>query len=222
MWGITFIIWDFGIHFCNSIYLLILCGDLEQNPGPKDAKYLSLCYWNLNNLAAHDFAKVSALKNFNVTEKLDFICSSESYLDSIISSDDSSPFLVGYNLICANHPKNIKQGEVCIYCRETLPVKTIQINYLCKCLVCEVNKTSKIAKLWKQNIFIVTLYRSPSQNDFEFDEFLRSFESVIDNINQSNPYFVLITGEFNLLSNNWLGNVINNFAGISIKNHLTV
>ena len=195
--------------------MLILCGDLEQNPGPKDTKYLSLCYWNLNNLAAHDFAKVSALKNFNVTEKLDFICLSESYLDSIISSDDSSPFLVGYNLICANHPKNIKQSEVCIYYRETVPVKTIRINYLVKCLVCEVNYGNK-------TVFIVTLYRSPSQNDFEFDEFLRRYESVIDNINQSNPYFVLITGDFNLRSNNWLGNDINNFAGISIKNHLTV
>ena len=99
--------------------------------------------------------------------------------------------------------------------RETLPVKTIQINYLSKCLFCEVNYGNK-------TVFIVTLYRSPSQNDFEFHEFLRSFESVIDNINQPNPYFVLIIGDFNHRSNNWLGNDINNFAGISIKNHLTV
>ena len=99
--------------------------DVEQNPGPKDAKYLSLCHWNLNSLAANDLAKVSALKAFNATEKL------------------------------------------------------VQINNLPECLVCEVNYENK-------KIFIVVLYRFPSQNDDEFDEFLRSFEGVIDLINQSN------------------------------------
>ena len=102
----------------------------EQNPGPKDAKNLSLCHWNLNSLAAHDFAMVSALEAFNATEKFDFICLSVSYLDSTISSDDSSLFLDGYNLIRADHPKNIKKGGVCIYYRETFAVKTVQINYL--------------------------------------------------------------------------------------------
>ena len=61
----------FWYLFFNSIHLLILCGDVEQNPGPKDTKYLSLCHWYLNSLAAHDFAKVSALKVFNATEKFD-------------------------------------------------------------------------------------------------------------------------------------------------------
>ena len=201
----------FWYLFFDSIHLLILCGDVEQNPGPKDTKYFSLCHWKLNSLAAQNFAKVSALKALNATEKFHFICLSESYLDSIISSDDSSLSLDGYNLIRADHPKNIKQGGVCIYYRETLPVKTVQINYLPECLVCEVNYKNK-------KIFIVTLYRSPSQNDDEFDEFLRSFESVIDHINQSNPYFVLITGDFNARSSSWWGNDINNFEGISIEN----
>ena len=59
-------------------------------------------------------------------------------------------------------------------------------------------------------MFIVTLYRSPSQNDNEFDEFLCSFECVIDHINQSKPYFVLITGDFNARSSSWWGNDSNN------------
>ena len=85
----------------------------------------------------------------------------ESYLDSAISSDNSSLSLEGYNLIRADHPKNIKQDGVCIYYQETLPVKTIQINYLPVCQVCEVNYENK-------KIFIVTLYRSPSQINDEF------------------------------------------------------
>ena len=47
--------------------------------------------------------------------------------------------------------------------------------------------------------FIVTLYRSPSQSNKDFDEFLRGFEGVIDNINQCN---ILITGDFNSRCNN--------------------
>ena len=54
----------FWYLFFNNINLLILCGNLEQNPGPKDTKYLSLCHLNLSSLAAHDFAKVRALKSF--------------------------------------------------------------------------------------------------------------------------------------------------------------
>ena len=186
------------VGFCyllfHSIYLVILCGDIELNPGPKDAKYLSLCHWNLNSIAAHDFAKVSALKDFNTTKNFDFICLSESYLDSTISSDDKNLCLDGYKLISADHPKNIKQGRFCIYYREALPVKTIQINYLLECLVCEINYDNK-------NIFIVTLYQSPSQTADEFDDFLRGFKGVIDNINQCNPYVTLITEDFNARCN---------------------
>ena len=135
---------------------------------------------------------------------------SESYLDSIISSDDSSLSLDGYNFIRADHHRMIKKGEVCIYYRETLSVKTIQINYLSECQVCEINYGNK-------KVFIVTLYRSPSQTGDEFDEFLCSFERVIDNIIQANPYFVVITRDFHIRSSNWLGNDMNNFEAISIK-----
>ena len=54
--------------------------------------------------------------------------------------------------------------------------------FLPECLVCEINYD-------KKKIFIVTLYRSPSQTTNEFDEYLRGFEGVIDEINQCNPYF---------------------------------
>ena len=54
-----------------------------------------------------------------------------------------------------------------------MPVKIIQINYLPECLVWKINYDNK-------KIFIVTLYRSPSQTT---DEFLRGIEGVIDNIN---------------------------------------
>ena len=118
---------------------MILCDDIELNPGPKDAKHLSLCHWNLNSIAAHDFAKFSAIKAFNTTKNFDFMYLSEPYLDSPISSVDKNLCLDGCKLIRADRPKNIKQGVVCIYYRETLPVKIIQLNYLPESLVCEIN-----------------------------------------------------------------------------------
>ena len=68
----------------------------------------------------------------------------------------------------------------------------------------------------KKNIFIVTLYRSPSQSTDEFDEFLRGLEDVIDYINQSNPYFTLLTGDFNARCNRWWENDRN--KSVSIDN----
>ena len=127
-----------------------------------------------------------------------------------ISSVDKNLCLDGYKLIHADHPKIIKQGGVCIYYRETLPVKIVQLNYLPECLVCEINYNKKI--------FIVTLYRSPSQSTDEFDEFLRGFEDETDYINQCNPYFTLITGDFNARCNRWWENDSNNTEGVSIDN----
>ena len=42
---------------CN---LLLLCSDVELNPGPNQntAKKLSICHWNLNSIAVHNFAKL--------------------------------------------------------------------------------------------------------------------------------------------------------------------
>ena len=61
----------FGLCFA-LLFIKLLC--------KKDSKYLPLCHCNLNSLATHDVAKVSAAKAFNASEKFDFICLSESYL----------------------------------------------------------------------------------------------------------------------------------------------
>ena len=54
------------VGFCyllsHGIYMLVLCCGIKLSPKPKDTKYLSLCQWNLNSIAAHEFAKVSAIK----------------------------------------------------------------------------------------------------------------------------------------------------------------
>ena len=51
-----------------------------------------------------------------------------------------------------------------------------------------------------------------------FDEFLHSFASATDDINQSNLYFVLITRNFNGHCSSGWENCINNAEGTSIEN----
>ena len=69
------------------IFALLLChGGIEINPGPKKLKKNSLfvCHWNLNSLSVHNFPKLTQLKGYISIYKRDFICLSETYLDSSI------------------------------------------------------------------------------------------------------------------------------------------
>ena len=79
-------------HYAEGVYItllfifaLLLChGDIKINPGPKKFKEnsLSICQWSLNSLSAHNFSKLTQLKAYTSIYKHDFICLSETYLDS--------------------------------------------------------------------------------------------------------------------------------------------
>ena len=69
------------------IYSFLQCHrDIDINPGPRKLKInsFSICHWNLNSLAAHNFSKLTQIKAYNSIFKHDFICLSETYLDSSI------------------------------------------------------------------------------------------------------------------------------------------
>ena len=112
------------LFFFFFFFALLLChGNIEINPGQKKLKKnsLSVCHWNLNSLSAYNFSKRTQLKAYISTYKHDFICLTETYLDSSIP--DSLLEIDGYNLICSDHPNDIKRGGVCIYFKEILPVR---------------------------------------------------------------------------------------------------
>ena len=107
------------LYLCS---LLLLHGDIESNPGPRNSKnYLpSFCHWNLTSLPAHNFAKLLLLKAYNAKYKYDFICLYETYLDSSIPSDHVCLDLEGYQLVRSDRPNNVKPGGVGIYYKESL------------------------------------------------------------------------------------------------------
>ena len=83
--------------------------------------------FDLNSLSGHNFSKHTQLKAYISTYKHDFICLSEIYLDSPIPDDLIE--IEGYSLVQADHPDNVKRGGVCIYYRESLPVRIKRLPY---------------------------------------------------------------------------------------------
>ena len=136
------------------------------------------------------------LKAYNAIYKYDFICLSETYLDSSIPSDHVSLELEGYKLVSADHPNNVKGGGACIYYKESLPVRLIILPYLQEALLLELNDENK-------KIIISSLYRSPSQNSEEFESFLTNFEQILSDINARKPPVSVILGDFNVRSTSW-------------------
>ena len=162
--------------------LLLLHRDIESNLGPRNSKnhLPSFCHWNLNSLPAHNFSKIILLKAYNDIYKYDFICLSETYLDSSFPSDHVSLELGVYKLVRADHPNNVKRGGVCIYYKESLPVGVINLPYLPEALLLELNDQNK-------KIIISSLYCSPSQNSKEFESFSTNFELLLSDINAGKP-----------------------------------
>ena len=102
----------------------------------------------------------------------------------------------GYNLVRADHPDNIKRGGVCIYYKESLPVRIKTLPYFKEALLLEmVNNNRKI--------IVSVIYRSPSQNNCEFESFITNFDYLLSEINKLKPSLAIITGDFNTRSPAW-------------------
>ena len=137
--------------------------------------------------------------------KHDFIiCLSEACLDS--STPDSLLEIDRYILVCADHPNNIKRGGVCIYYKESLPIRCISLPYLKEALLLEMTYNNK-------KVIVSVIYRSPSQNNSESDLFLSNFGKLLSNINERKPFLSVITGDFNARSSSWWSKDIDTTEG---------
>ena len=179
------------------IFIILQChGDIEPNPGPKKWKnnFFSVCHWNLNSLSVHNYSKLTQLKAYNSTYKYDFVCLSETYLDS--STPDNLIDIEGYKLNRADHPDNIKRGGVCIYYKESLPVRIKPLTSLKDALLLEMIHNNK-------KVIASVIYWSPSQNYWQFESFLTNFDYLLSEIQKFKPSLALITGDFNARSPAW-------------------
>ena len=192
--------------------LLIMCGDIESNPGPlnESKKALSVCHWNLNGISTHSYIKLSMLEAYNALHNYDLICISETFLNSYDLSTDQSLKLKGYELIRADHPSNTKRGGVCIYYKDHLPLKIRNdVSTLNECIVVEI-------KNQKQKCFVSCLYRSPSQSPDELKIFCDDLEETLFKLNAESPLCSVVLGDFNARCKKWFSNDINNIPGVEL------
>ena len=104
--------------------------------------------------------------------------------------------LQGYELVRSDHPSQHKRNGACIYFRNSLPLKILNIHYLQESISFELQVGSKICKC-------VSLYRSPSQTSDDFEKFTHNFELTLDNLAESNSDLIVVLGDVNIKSKNW-------------------
>ena len=174
------LIFDYLWFKCN---LLLLCADVELNPGPKQnaATKFSICQWNLNSIDPHNFVKLVLLKAYNSIHKFDIICLSETYLDSNILPNGSNLEIPSYNLVRSDHPPNRKRRGVCIYYRSYLPLRIIDTNYLNECMRFELMAGDKLCNF-------IALYRFPSHSQDLLESFKENLELNLESAVQNNPF----------------------------------
>ena len=71
----------------------------------------------------------------------------------------------GYNVVYADHPDNIKRGGVCIYYKESLPVRVTSLPYFKKALLLEISYDNYNNK----KMIVSLISRSLNQNKDEFN-----------------------------------------------------
>ena len=59
-------------------------------------------------------------------------------------SNDENLSVPGYNFIRANHLLNSKLGGVCIYLKESLPLKLCNVSYFNECICFEIMISNKL------------------------------------------------------------------------------
>ena len=219
---------NYIIHFiflfqvCISVpyvkYILISCGDIKINPGPKTTSdhNLSVCYWNLNGITTNNFIKKSLLEAYNTIHNYDIICISETFLNSDLSHDDSRLSLQGYELIRCDNPNDLKRGGICIYFKEHLPLtRRTDVSPLNESIICEITINNS-------KCFITCLYRSPSQSSEEFNNFCSDLETTLTNISLESPLCSFIFGDFNAKCTKWWSDGIDNTCGLELDTLTTL
>ena len=183
-------VFTYGQSIVYSPFLILLSADVEINPGPRhnSGEFFSICHWNLNSVSDYNYTKLSSLKAFVAVHKFDIICLSETYLDSSVAPDDDNLEISGYSLVRSDHPSNNKCGGVCVYYKNFLPLRVLDIQYLHECINFELKIGDKLCNF-------VALYRSPSQTQDELEKFSDNLELNLGTLSQKNPFLVVAIGD---------------------------
>ena len=65
----------------------------------------------------------------------------------------------------------------------------------------------------------VSLYRSQNQSEDDFENFCNNFELTLDAVSATNPFLIVVIGDFNAKSSNWYTGDTTTFEGSKIEGH---
>ena len=210
-------LWNTLSSFLSSIWyykcLLQLSSDFELNPGPKhnSSTSFSICHWNLNNITSHNLLKVSLLTASNSIHKFVIICLSDTYLKSETLSNDENSNIPGCKLTRADHLPTTKRGVVCIYFKESLPLRLYNVSYLNECIYFEIMTSNKLCNF-------KSLCRSPSQSSNEFKNFFYNLDLTLEALTKKYPFLTVFIWDFNARFNKWCSSDITTPEGVKLDN----
>ena len=156
--------------------IFLILRDVELNPAPNcnSRNAFSVCHWNINSISAYNYAKVFLLKAYIAIHKFDITCISETYLDSSTLADDNNLEISRYTLVRSEHPSHNKREGACIYYRSFLPLRILNVQYLQESICFELKIDDKTCNF-------LSLHRSPSQSQDDFETFTEKLEYQISN-----------------------------------------
>ena len=200
------------------LLLLLLCGDISQNPGPnRGPSRITFGFWNVNSILAREGSKIPFIESYQSDIKFDIfgVCESalndKNLMGDISIQGFSEPFRSD-----AIRSNNHAQGGVLLYFRENLPIierKDLNSPQLEECIISEI-------RCKNEKIFLVLTYRTPSQRlKSEIEKYSNDLQTIIDNVNNEKPSCIVIMGDMNARSPIiWSGESKEELAGKMVSN----
>ena len=118
-------------------------------------------------------------------------------------------------MITADHPSNKKRGGVCIYYKGYLLLnRKIDVCKLNECIVTEITVNN-------ERCLLVCLYRSPNQNQEQFESFYENLIDVLSGINNQQQTCSILVDDFNAKLSKWCPSDKDSKAGQDIDTFTT-
>ena len=158
----------------------------------------SFICWNVDSLLARDKVKKSLIESIQSTNNFDMFGICETYLTDKIQDSDLDLEGFAKNPMRADYkppnPQSRPRGGVCLYYKESLPIKRRPDLELLDETIC-----AEISLKRKKIIYIVS-YRSPSQTTAEFNTYMHKLQTTFIKASSENPSIIIFSGDFNARS----------------------
>src|SRR6266496_6211157 len=173
-------------------YLLLLCGDVEINPGPNSLNFLKCAHLNVRSASTinKNINKPTLICELISDYKLDILTLSETWFtDNTLPSILNSLIPNGYSLLQTPRPSIKLGGGVAVIYRSFLKANIIQNN-----TYTSFESIGLKFSISNSNFNLYTIYRPSSSSKAPF---LTEFSTILEDI-ISHPSEIIFFGDFNI------------------------